>query len=259
MEIANAIQQFFLSRQHEARPSYARVAEGAGRYIRSCRLARTGALNRAHSFISNHRRLLRSLDWQDPDYGGCIYEFLQYVSQNISPAIDQIAEFPKVRVHLERNAPGVLASLGRSDKYVAAPAAFAPSATEVVRRALSDAESLLNTNGATSAIDRLHTVLHGYLRSACGSLALNTAPDASITSLFKTLRTSHPVLQDMGHQDGELARILTAFATVIDALNMIRNRGSVAHPNEYLVYGAEASLTVNTVRTLFNYLTQKIG
>jgi hypothetical protein len=36
------------------------------------------------------------------------------------------------------------------------------NATETVRRALADAEHLIQKNGATSAVDRVHTALHGY-------------------------------------------------------------------------------------------------
>jgi hypothetical protein len=133
------------------------------------------------------------------------------------------------------------------------------SASDVVRRALNDADHLLHSAGATSAIDRLHTALHGYLRSAWEASEINVGENASITALFKALRTTHPALKDLGTQADEVARIITAFSTVIDALNTIRNHASIAHANEQLLGEAEASLTVNAVRTLFNYLVCKLG
>ena len=39
--------------------------------------------------------------------------------------------------------------------------------SEVVLRALQDAENLIQTSGPTSAVDRVHTVLHGYLIAVC--------------------------------------------------------------------------------------------
>lgn len=47
---------------------------------------------------------------------------------------------------------------------VAAPELQHTEAT--VSRALNDAERLLQTNGAVSAMDRMHTVIHGYLRKS---------------------------------------------------------------------------------------------
>ena len=42
-----------------------------------------------------------------------------------------------------------------------------PTITSVVERALADAETLLREQGPTSAVDRVHTALHGYLLAAC--------------------------------------------------------------------------------------------
>ena len=58
---------------------------------------------------------------------------------------------------------------------------------------------------------------------------------------------------------GELSKILNSFANVVDAVNTLRNRGSVAHPNETLLDAVDAELIINAIRTLFHYLTQKLS
>jgi hypothetical protein len=113
--------------------------------------------------------------------------------------------------------------------------------------------------GATSAIDRLHTALHGYLRSVCANYGLLAQENASLTAIFKVLRTQHPVINSLGTQDADIGRIFVAFATILDSLNTLRNRASVAHPNEFLLVADEAELVVNAVRTVFNYLVKKLG
>ena len=46
--------------------------------------------------------------------------------------------------------------------------AGAPTCTsDVVIRAINDAEALLQEGGPTSAVDRVHTALHGHLRYLC--------------------------------------------------------------------------------------------
>jgi hypothetical protein len=47
-------------------------------------------------------------------------------------------------------------------------------------------------------------------------------------------------------------------ATVVDVLNPLRNKASVAHPNEQLLAEPEALLVINSVRTLLNYLDLKL-
>ena len=56
--------------------------------------------------------------------------------------------------------------------------------SDVVKRALADAENLLRNSGPVSAVDRVHTALHGYLRAVCDRDGIAYAADASITALL---------------------------------------------------------------------------
>lgn len=211
-----------------------------------------------HNYIAHHDRLLRSLRFGDDDYGACIFQFLSHLADSAPDSLSQVAEHVKIRPQLEHSAPDVLHELGLDAQHVASVQPT-PSASEVVKRALRDAETLLASSGAISAVDRLHTALHGYLRSLCSGAGLESSEGSSITQLLKTLRTKHPALKNLGAQDSELARVLMAFGTIVDSLNTIRNHASVAHPNKTLLDEAEASLTVNSVRTIFSYLVRKMG
>jgi hypothetical protein len=50
---------------------------------------------------------------------------------------------------------------------------------------------------------------------------------------------------------------MRALANIINVLNPVRNRASVAHPNEMLLEEAEAMLVINSVRTLLHYLNAR--
>ena len=52
--------------------------------------------------------------------------------------------------------------------------------------------------------------------------------------------------------------MLGGLATVIDCLNTLRNKASLAHPNEEILEETEAILAINSVRTLFHYLDRKL-
>ena len=126
--------------------------------------------------------------------------------------------------------------------------------SDVVERALADAERLIATQGATSGVDRVHTALHGYLRALASDTGLHTPQDASVTDLFKALREQHPLLRPRGPRQGDIDRIMGALATILHVLNPVRNRASVAHPNETLLEEAEAMLVINSIRTVLHYL-----
>jgi hypothetical protein len=133
------------------------------------------------------------------------------------------------------------------------------TASEVLRRALADAETLIQQGSAVSAVDRIHTALHGYLIAVCNESAINYEANASLTRLFRALRQEHPALAQPGRGSEEIGRVLQACATIMDALNPLRNRLSVAHPNEQLLENEEAMLVVNISRTLLYYLDAKFA
>ena len=134
-------------------------------------------------------------------------------------------------------------------------------ASDVVARALVDAEVLLKDgdSSAVSAIDRIHTAFHGYLESVCREAGISVVDEESITSLFKKLRKTHPKLQPDGPRAGEISRILNSSSAIVDALNPLRNRASIAHPSKELLGNIEATLLINIVRSLLHYINGKIG
>jgi hypothetical protein len=130
--------------------------------------------------------------------------------------------------------------------------------SEVVERAISDAEALIAKNGATSGVDRVHTALHGYVRAACDNSMIGYAADPSLTDLFKLLREQHPRFRTAGPRAGDIEQVLRALGAIMAALNPVRNRASVAHPNEQLLKEPEAMLVINAARTILHYLDAKL-
>ncbi|MHB1584469.1 MAG: abortive infection family protein [Acidimicrobiales bacterium] len=132
--------------------------------------------------------------------------------------------------------------------------------SEVVRRALDDADALLRTSGsgAQSAVDRVHTAMHGYLIELCAEVGQTYDERPTMNVLLKALQAKHPLFVDVGPRSEEIIRVLRGMANILDALNPIRNNASVAHPNSSLVGEPEAWLLVNTVRTLLNYLEARL-
>lgn len=155
------------------------------------------------------------------------------------------ASFGEIAARLERG------------PMVQAPASLATS--EVVRRAIDDVETLLAAGGPTSCVDRVHTALHGHLRHLCLELDIEFTDDDTTVALLKKLRREHPRLQDLGPREQDIQKVLNAAGSILDALNPVRNRASVAHPNAELLGVEEARLVVNIGRTLLAYLDEKLG
>jgi hypothetical protein len=129
----------------------------------------------------------------------------------------------------------------------------------VVIRAIDDAEALLQKGGATSAVDRAHTSLHGHLRFLCDEAGIEYRRDDTMVALLKKLRQAHPKLQDLGPRANDIDKVLKASGSILDALNPVRNNASVAHPNAYLLEPIEAQLVINVGRSLLTYLDGKLA
>lgn len=140
---------------------------------------------------------------------------------------------------------------------VSTPALTITSAT--VERALDDFETLSRgKGGAISGVDRIHTALHAYLEAVCDEAGIGHKDDADITTLFQLIRDHHPKMQKPV-PGAEIQRILRALAQIVNTLNPVRNRMSMAHPNEELLDEPEAMLVVNAVKGLLHYLNAKLG
>ena len=140
-----------------------------------------------------------------------------------------------------------------TDEHISPPDPVIGTAESTVSRALADAKALVGHSDASSAIDRAHTALHGYLLELCGNASIPVENDASLSRVFKLLRRSHPALSPDGPRASDVTKILQSFAASIDALSTIRNRASLAHANE-LLDEPEATVALNAVYTIFRYV-----
>lgn len=149
--------------------------------------------------------------------------------------------------------------LERGGASVMVPVGALAFTSEVVVRALDDAETLLQTTGPQSAVDRVHTALHGHLGYLCSEAHIAYDRDHTMVGLLKKLRKGHPRLRDLGVRAQDIDTVLKASGSILDALNPVRNNASVAHPNAALLGREEAQLVINVGRSLLVYLDSKIA
>ena len=169
-------------------------------------------------------------------------------------------EFRRIAGALDETDAGVrfiAASLSEDSEPTVVPAPSPATTSETLERALAEVERSLAEGRPATGVDRIHTALHAYLRAVAESAGL-AAGVAGLTDLVRLLRQSHPALQPTGPRPAEITRILNAVATIVDALNPLRNRASLAHPVEDLLPDAEAMLAINATRTLLHYFEKRL-
>jgi hypothetical protein len=130
--------------------------------------------------------------------------------------------------------------------------------SKAAEAAQSDAEVLIDSKGPSSAVDRVHTALHGYLLAVCDTQRITYNPNPGLTELFKAIRQHHPPLKALGPHAAQILQILQGFASTIRVVNELRNQASVAHPSKDVLHPDEAMLAINATPTVFAYLNAKL-
>jgi hypothetical protein len=208
-----------------------------------------------------------NLDIDATPLTGTTREKFQHILTNSPPDVQAkiirgvLAKCPPVEGHELRTQEGhdnFLRIAQRLEGIAGVGVPTLATTSAVVERALSDAETLIKTNGATSGVDRIHTAIHGYMRAVCDSQSIPYSQEATISVLFNWIRASHSAFIAAGPRADDITKILRAMSTVMDVLNPIRNNASVAHPNENLLEEAEAKLVINAARTILHYIDAKL-
>jgi hypothetical protein len=136
------------------------------------------------------------------------------------------------------------------------------SAGNTVIQAIRDATILLTRHGSTNAFDRVHTAFHGYLRCLCGVAGVSAGkPNPSPAELWGALKKSAVFAamyasQPEGHN---FERLHSTLGGIVSATETLRNRTSLAHPNEELIPPDEASLAIDAMSAMVNYLNRKFA
>jgi hypothetical protein len=216
-----------------------------------------GYLTSTDEYINSHPRLLRSLQWGDNDYKGHVIDAVARMLESDEANLRRLVEYEPIASWLKAHDVAAFQSL-QADAYGMIVPEVLPTGSQAAAAALADAQTLLGARGPTSAVDRVHTGMHGFLKAACSEAAIPFEDDATPNQLLKLLLDAHPALQDLGPRGQEVRRMVRTSAAIVDAMGTLRNRASLAHPNEELLGQEEALFVINLARSLLRFLDSKL-
>lgn len=132
------------------------------------------------------------------------------------------------------------------------------SLTEVVAKAISDAELFMSQGKYDSALDRIHTAVHGYLRKILDNKQVTYEESDTLSQLYTKLHIK--ISDSMGASPiADLIKTtLRSASGIIPSMNDLRNRHSLSHPNEMLLQKREAELVISIVKNITDYINEVI-
>lgn len=131
------------------------------------------------------------------------------------------------------------------------------SVTDVISKAIEDAEIFMSNGKYDSAFDRVHTAFHGYLRKKLDDLGENYEESDTLSQLYSKLH-SYVGNNIAGEQSGLMKTALRSASGVISSINDFRNRYSLAHPNDSIISVREAELCIRLVKDISDYIEKVI-
>lgn len=131
------------------------------------------------------------------------------------------------------------------------------SVTDVITKAIEDAELFMSNGKYDSAFDRVHTAFHGYLRKKLDDIGETYEESDTLNQLYNKLHiyVSANIASD---QSGIIKTTLRSASGIINSINDLRNRHSLVHPNESIISVREAKLCMKLIKELSDYIEKVI-
>src|SRR5260370_19705952 len=127
-----------------------------------------GYLTSTDDWIDSHPRLLRSLSFGDDDYKAHVFDAVKHILED-QTNFGILLQYEPIARWIEQNEPAMGAALHEELSGGEVAHVELVKSTDSGLAALADAQALLRSRGPSSAVDRVHTGLHGFLKAACNA------------------------------------------------------------------------------------------
>lgn len=207
----------------------------------------------------NSSQFYKDVHWNNDSLKqGCI-KAVEFILEADPINLKEIWDLEGVKGALKSNQPelyNTVNSIVNGVVLVASPEVN--NINESVFKALEDAEVLLTTQGASSAYDRMHTALHGFLRQICENNNISFVNGDAITALMPKVNDFIKQQPD-DDRNSKVFAMLRAAGSMLDTINYLRNHHSMSHPNEHLLKESDAKFSINLARSIMTYIDELLA
>lgn len=130
------------------------------------------------------------------------------------------------------------------------------SLTEVIANAIADAEIFMEQGKFDSAFDRVHTAFHGYLRKVLDNKQVAYEESDTLSQLYSKLHAELSANIGSSEIAELIKKSLRSASGIISAVNEMRNRHSLVHPNDDLLQKREAEFAIKLIKDVSDYINK---
>ncbi|MFC0015220.1 MULTISPECIES: abortive infection family protein [Allobacillus] len=130
---------------------------------------------------------------------------------------------------------------------------------EFVNEVLLQADILIANHSYSSAVDRVHTALHGYMKELCDEQNITFEDQyVKIQDMWGKFKMEHPSFNiDIKKHQRPINKTVNAIGKFLENMSDIRNKHVFSHPNDDIIEEYEANFIINLSRALLYYIDSK--
>lgn len=168
--------------------------------------------------------------------------------------IKAIGSYSDRRAHISQLLQPVLNHLKQSEDHTTVDFSQIAAQSDTILHAISDAEIFIREEKYESAVDRIHTAFHGYLRQILEKHHVDYLADDSISALYSKLHNMYGTCIQPPDVSTRIRDIVRSGSGMVTRINELRNNNTIAHANTQLIQKREAELVIRMLSAIINYI-----
>ena len=168
--------------------------------------------------------------------------------------VKTLTSYNERRVYVSQLFEPLLQQLYESEEFDVVNFNRIASQSGSIHKAIEDAHMFISEEKYESAVDRVHTALHGYLRLLLCQHGISYNEDDSLPALYSKLHGCYVCNIQPSEVGERIKNILRSGSGMINTVNELRNNNTLAHPNNQLIQKREALLVIRLVNAIINYI-----
>ena len=168
--------------------------------------------------------------------------------------IKSVGNYSERRAHIAQRFSPLIKLINESDNVQSIDFSQIATRSGTIRKAIDDANVFIRDGKYDSALDRIHTAFHGYLKQLLAEHGEPSGSEDGLPALYSKLHAYYADQIQPADVGDRIKGILRSAGGMVNAVNELRNNNTIAHPNGQLIECREACLVIKLISAVVDYI-----